>query len=184
MTALPSLNAPDLPHHHPRPPRPRRLLALGLLPLAALLAAACGSSGSGQSSSTTTPAPATTQPATSGTSAGPTPTVKLQKVGSFGSILVNTQGQVLYTFTKNGVSVPCNRSCLAVWPPAQLPTGVTTPTGPDGVGTLGTTTSNGPTQLTVGGLPLYTYDGDSGPGVATGNNVVSFGGTWKVVKAS
>jgi predicted lipoprotein with Yx(FWY)xxD motif len=164
--------------------RPRRLLALGLIPLAGLLAAACGSSGSGSSSATTTAPPATTQPATSGTSAGPASTVKLQKVGSFGSILVNSQGQVLYTFTKNGASVPCSGSCLAVWPPAQLPTGVTTPTGPAGVGTLGTTTSNGPTQLTVGGLPLYTYDGDSGPGVASGNNVVSFGGTWKVVKAS
>jgi predicted lipoprotein with Yx(FWY)xxD motif len=164
--------------------RPRRLLPLGLIALAGLLAAACGSSGSGSSSPTTTGAPATTQPATSGTSAGSTTTVKLQKVGSFGSILVNAQGQVLYTFTKNGVSVPCSGSCLAVWPPAPLPTGVTTPTGPAGVGTLGTTTSNGPTQLTVGGLPLYTYDGDSGPGVASGNNVDSFGGIWKVVKAS
>ena len=51
------------------------------------------------------------------------------------------------------------------------------------MGTLGTTTVNGPTQVTVGGLPLYTYDGDSAPGVATGNNLNSFGGIWKVVKA-
>jgi predicted lipoprotein with Yx(FWY)xxD motif len=104
-------------------------------------------------------------------------------VGSDGKILVNSEGQVLYTFTSNGASVPCNTSCLAVWPALTLPAGVTTPTGTAGVGPLGTTTSNGPTQVTVGGLPLYTYAGDSAPGVASGNNLVSFGGTWKVVKA-
>lgn len=64
-----------------------------------------------------------------------------------------------------------------------LPPGVTAPTGSSGVGTLGTTTSNGVTQVTVGGLPLFTYAGDSAPGVANGNDLVSFGGTWKVVKA-
>jgi predicted lipoprotein with Yx(FWY)xxD motif len=168
---------------HRLPRRPRRLLALSLLPLAGLLAAACGSSGSGSAATTTTSSAATTQPATSGTSSTTAPVVKTQKVGNLGSILVNVDGQVLYTFTNNGTSAPCTTSCLAVWPPLTLPTGVTTPTGSAGVGTLGTTKANGPTQVTVGGLPVYTYAGDSGPGVATGNNVVSFGGTWKVVKA-
>jgi predicted lipoprotein with Yx(FWY)xxD motif len=97
---------------------------------------------------------------------------------------VNSQDQVLYTFTSNGKAVACSPSCLAVWPAVTLPAGTTTPPGSAGVGTLATTTSNGPTQITVGGLPLYTYAGDSAPGVANGNNLVSFGGTWKVVKAS
>ena len=59
---------------------------------------------------------------------------------------MNTQGQVVYTFTNNGAAVPCSASCLAVWPAVTVPTGVTAPTGGAGVGTLGTTTSNGPTQ--------------------------------------
>jgi predicted lipoprotein with Yx(FWY)xxD motif len=103
-------------------------------------------------------------------------------VGNLGKILVNAQGQVVYSFTKSGVAVPCNASCLAVWPAVTPLEGSTTPVGGPGVGTLGTTTSNGPSQITVGGLPLYTYAGDSSPGVANGNNLVSFGGTWKVVK--
>jgi predicted lipoprotein with Yx(FWY)xxD motif len=162
----------------PRPAFSRRLLALGLIPLAGILAAACGSSG--QPATTTTTTPPASSPTTS---ARPLPVVTTMTVAGLGKILVNSQGQVLYSFTKNGAAVPCDTSCLAVWPAVTLPAGMTTPTGTSGVGTLGTTTANGPTQVTVGGLPLYTYAGDSAPGVANGNKLVSFGGTWKVVKA-
>ncbi|HXQ62806.1 MAG TPA: hypothetical protein VN796_10770 [Acidimicrobiales bacterium] len=161
---------------------------MGLLPVAGLLAAACGSSGGTPTATTAAPAtstPTTTPPSSSPTAAaaaGAHPVVTTKTVGSLGKILVNAQGQVLYSFTNNGAPVPCNASCLSVWPAVTLPAGVTTPTGATGVGTLGTTTANGPTQVTVGGLPLFTYAGDSAPGVANGNNLVSFGGTWKVVK--
>jgi predicted lipoprotein with Yx(FWY)xxD motif len=157
--------------------RHRRLLAVVLIPLAGMVAAACSSSSAPKSSPLDTTASSPT------TAAGPAPVVTTQNVSGFGKILVNSQGQVLYSFTNNGVSVPCNSSCLAVWPAVVPPAGVTTPTGSAGVGTLGTTTTNGVTQITVGGLPLYTFAGDSAPGVAKGNNLVSFGGTWKVVKA-
>jgi predicted lipoprotein with Yx(FWY)xxD motif len=161
---------------------PRRFLAIGLLPLAGILAAAC-SSGTG-SATPTTNATATTAPSTPATTAGPQAVVKTMTVSGLGSILVNAQGQVLYSFTtSSGADAPCSSSCLAVWPAVTLPTGVTTPTGSSGVGTLATTTSNGPTQVTVNGLALYTFAGDSGPGVAKGNNLTSFGGLWKVVKA-
>ncbi len=175
------MTTPDPPPAPTHSRRPRRVLALGLIPLAGLLAAACSSNGG------TTP---TTAPATSGTPAStpttasrPVPVVTTATVGGVGKVLVNAEGQVLYTFTHNGAAVACPAGCLSVWPPVTLPTGVTTPTGSAGVGTLGTTTANGPTQVTVGGLPLFTYAGDSAPGVANGNNLVSFGGTWKVVKA-
>lgn len=158
--------------------RRHRLLAMLLIGVVGLVASACGSTAAPKATATTV-APANTTPI-------PPPAhavVTTQSVGSLGKILVNTQGQVLYSFTKNGAAVPCSSSCLAVWPAVTLPTGVTTPTGTAGVGTLGTTTANGPTQVTVGGLPLFTYAGDSAPGVANGNNLQSFGGTWKVVKA-
>ncbi len=161
--------------------RARRFLALGLVPLAGLLAAACSSSGG--TTTTTTPTTSGTPASTPTTASRPTPVVTTKTVGGVGKILVNAQGQVLYTFTNNGAPVPCSSGCLAVWPALTLSGGVTAPTGSTGVGTLGTTTANGPTQVTVGGLPLFTYAGDSAPGVANGNNLVSFGGTWKVVKA-
>jgi predicted lipoprotein with Yx(FWY)xxD motif len=162
----------------PAPIRSRRFLLLGLLPLAGILAAACSSGGSATPTTTTT-APSSTP----STTAGPQAVVKTMNVTGLGSILVNSQGQVLYTFTtSSGAAAHCSASCLAAWPAVTLPTGVTTPTGSSGVGTLGTTTSNGPTQVTVGGLPLFTFAGDPGPGEAKGNNIVSFGGTWKVVK--
>jgi len=163
----------------PVAPRTARLAALALLPAAALFLSACGSSGnSGSSTTTTTVAPTGTA------AAGPHDLVTTVSVGGLGKILVDSEDQVLYTFTTAGKPVPCDPSCLAAWPPLTLPAGVTTPIGAAGVGTLGTTTANGVTQVTVNGLPLFTYAGDSGPGVANGNDVVSFGGTWKVVKAS
>ena len=90
----------------------------------------------------------------------------------------------MYSFTNDGASVACHTACLRAWPAVTLPPGTDIPTGSAGVGTLGTTTANGVTQVTVNGQPLYTYAGDPAPGVANGNNIVSFGGTWKVVKAA
>jgi len=156
------------------------LAAAGLVLLCALALAACGSPSKSATATTTgttgTPA-ATTAPS-------PSVVVSTTSVGGLGRILVNSEGQVLYSFTAGGKPVRCDSSCLAAWPPLTLPAGVTSPTGAAGVGTLGTTTANGVTQVTVDGLPLFTYAGDPAPGVANGNDVVSFGGTWKVVKAS
>jgi len=158
--------------------RRRRSTAVGVLCVVAVVAAACSSSGGpSQASSSTT--------ATSAPSSSPSKTlITTMDVSGKGRILVNNQGQVLYSFTKNGAAVACSAACLQVWPAVTLPPGVTTPTGSAGVGTLGTTTANDVTQVTVNGQPLYTYAGDPAPGVADGNNIVSFGGTWKVVKAS
>jgi predicted lipoprotein with Yx(FWY)xxD motif len=164
-------------HDHRR----RRLLALGLIPVAGLLAAACSSTGSPGGSTGTTTTTAT------GPAATPTvaPDVTTAKVGSLGRVLTNSQGQVLYTFTtSSGASAPCNASCLQVWPADVVPAATTQPTGSTGVGTLGITTANGLHQVTVDGLALYTYAGDSAPGVADGNNLTSFGGTWRVVKVT
>jgi predicted lipoprotein with Yx(FWY)xxD motif len=143
--------------------------------------AACSSNSPATSTTTTTtltPSATAPTPAT-----GPRPVVTTMTVKGVGKVLVNAQGQTLYSFTNAGQPVACNASCLQVWPAVTLPAGVTAPTGSAGVGTLATTTANGVTQVTVGGLPLFTYDGDSTPGVASGNNLNSFGGTWKVVKA-
>jgi hypothetical protein len=44
--------------------------------------------------------------------------------------------------------------------------------------------SNGMLQLTLGGLPLYHFSGDSAKGAANGENIMSFGGTWHAISAA
>jgi predicted lipoprotein with Yx(FWY)xxD motif len=52
-------------------------------------------------------------------------------------------------------------------------------------GTLGTITrSDGSTQASYGGHPLYTYAADSAPGQASGNGLNVSGGVWHEVTVS
>ena len=44
--------------------------------------------------------------------------------------------------------------------------------------------ASGNLEVTYNGWPVYTYVGDSGPGVAHGQGLTSFGGTWYVLNAS
>ena len=97
-----------------------------------------------------------------------------------GLVLTNAKGLTLYRYTpdKPNVSV-CTGTCASVWPPVTVPAG-TTVTAVSGVnGTLGTITrSDGTTQVTFNGEPLYTFEGDSKPGQANGQGV---SGIWFAV---
>jgi hypothetical protein len=44
--------------------------------------------------------------------------------------------------------------------------------------------SNGTFQVTLNGLPVYRYAGDSAKGDVNGEGIESFGGTWHAVTAS
>ena len=44
--------------------------------------------------------------------------------------------------------------------------------------------ATGSLEVTYNGWPVYTFSGDSGPGAAKGQGLVSFGGTWYVLNAS
>jgi predicted lipoprotein with Yx(FWY)xxD motif len=139
-----------------------------------LLVAACGgSSGYGSSSSTTTSAapPA----AASGAALGTTTT-------SYGKVLVDTHGKTLYAFAidSKGHSA-CTGMCLQFWPP--VPAGSASPKAPAGVtGTPGALhRSDGSSQLTVNGFPMYTFSGDKKPGTTAGQGLNRFGGLWYVV---
>jgi predicted lipoprotein with Yx(FWY)xxD motif len=145
----------------------------------ALAAAACGSSsgGTGTSGTTaTTAAPGGT--GTSGTSGtgGGSASVKSAKVGSVGTVLVDAKGFTLYHYSPdhNGVST-CTGACAQTWPPLTVASG-TKPSGMSGLGT--TKRSDGKTQITYKGEPLYTYTGDSAAGQANGQGV---GGIWYVI---
>jgi predicted lipoprotein with Yx(FWY)xxD motif len=88
----------------------------------------------------------------------------------------------LYWFAPDtSTTSKCTGSCATYWPPVKGPA-----TAGSGVtGTLGTITrSDGTTQATYDGHPLYTYAGDTAPGQAKGNGLNASGGLWYEMTAS
>jgi predicted lipoprotein with Yx(FWY)xxD motif len=98
------------------------------------------------------------------------------------SVLTNKHGFTLYWFVPDTVTVSaCYSTCAAYWPPVL---GKPSP-GAGIQGSFGTLKrSNGASQVTYNGHPLYTYIGDSAPGQASGNRVRLNGGLWYEMKAS
>lgn len=153
----------------------RRLLAvifpLAAVALIAVVVAGCGGSSSGTAASgssygTATPAPKT---------ASGTVSTRETKLGR---ILVDASGRTLYLFEKDkGATSTCNGACASIWPPlaagnAKAGTGVT-------AADLGTTKrSDGKTEITYAGHPLYTYASDQKPGDVQGQGLDQFGAEW------
>jgi predicted lipoprotein with Yx(FWY)xxD motif len=82
-----------------------------------------------------------------------------------------------------GTSV-CTGTCASVWPPLTVPAGTTPKGGPGASAAFGTITrADGTVQVTYAGHPVYTFSGDSSAGATSGNNIMSFGGTWTVLSA-
>jgi predicted lipoprotein with Yx(FWY)xxD motif len=115
---------------------------------------------------------------------GPRPTVAV-KASSFGRILFDGRGYVLYAFTRDprGKST-CSGACARAWPPYVV---TSRPRAGAGVATrrLGTTRrADGSVQVTYAGRPLYYYVSDRKPGQILCQNVTEFGGAWRVVRPS
>jgi predicted lipoprotein with Yx(FWY)xxD motif len=154
----------------------------------ALVAASCGSSTT--RSSTHTGSSATPPAASSGSAGSGAYTVSAQPVGSAGTVLVNGQGRTLYLLSsEKGGKITCTdaNGCTKIWPPVELPDGVTKPVAGSGIDSslLSTVrTSTGDLYVTYGGWPLYTFSGDSASGTANGVGINSFGGTWSAVSTT
>ena len=103
------------------------------------------------------------------------------KTASIGgvTVLTNAQGFTLYWFAPDPPARSvCYGVCAGYWPPV---TG-TPSAGPGVTGKLGTIRrTDGTTQVTYDGRPLYTYVGDTSPGQAFGNNLNLNGGLWHEV---
>jgi predicted lipoprotein with Yx(FWY)xxD motif len=97
------------------------------------------------------------------------------KIGGV-TVLTSARGFTLYWFAPDTLARSnCNGTCAAYWPPV---TG-TPAAGPGVPGKLGTIKrSDGATQATYNGHPLYTYVADTAPGQAHGNNINLNGGLW------
>jgi len=122
-----------------------------------------------------------TAPAASGAQASGAQVLKARPVGG-AMLLTNARGFTLYWFAPDspGKSA-CYGDCASYWPPV---TGSAS-AGPGVTGTIGTITrTDGTTQATYDGHPLYTYVGDNAPGQDGGNNINLNGGLWHDVPVS
>jgi predicted lipoprotein with Yx(FWY)xxD motif len=99
-----------------------------------------------------------------------------------GRILVDGKGRTLYLFEKDkNRRSACYGACATYWPPL-LTHGK--PVARAGVkkSLLGTTRrSNGSTQVTYAGHPLYRFALDRKPGDTSGQGLQEFGGGWDAV---
>ena len=97
-------------------------------------------------------------------------------------MLTSAKGFTLYWFAPDTATKSnCNGSCATYWPPVK---GAAT-AGAGVTGKLGTITrSDGSTQATYNGHPLYTYVSDTAPGQAKGNGLNVSGGVWHEVTVS
>jgi predicted lipoprotein with Yx(FWY)xxD motif len=170
--------APDLTDDAVRrgrngPARLRILLGLSAAAAASVLVA-CSSAGTSAA-----PSPGATA-GSSSPAAAATSTVTTVKTGG-ATVLANSKGFTLYSF---GPDTPtksnCNGTCAQNWPPEKGPV--------TAVGIKGTFAtikrSDGSTQATFDGHPLYTFVGDNAPGQANGNNINLNGGLWRDVPVS
>ncbi len=148
---------------------PRLFLALPIAAAATAALVACSSSGTPNTSSTG-----------SGTAAAAAGTLKTAKIGG-ATALTNGKGFTLYSFAPDtSTKSNCNGACATNWPPVKGPVSAA------GVkGTFATIKrTDGSTQATFDGHPLYTFAGDSAPGQANGNGVNADGGVWHEITTS
>jgi predicted lipoprotein with Yx(FWY)xxD motif len=145
--------------------RPWMLLALPAAAAAAALVVGCGSSGTSASGGS------------SGGSSGQAAAAGSLKTAQIGgaTVLTNSKGFTVYSFALDTPAKSnCNGTCAANWPPVKGSV-----TAPGVTGTFGTIKrSDGSTQATFNGHPLYTFTADTSPGQAKGNGLTAFGGVW------
>ena len=160
--------------------------------VAAVLLAGCGTSttsGSPAPEPTTSPAVSPTHssmsPATrERPSRAPKPAgTRIITAGSdYGRMLYDATGQPIYLFdVETGPRPRCYGECAAAWPPV-LTKGRPQPGAGVRDGLLGTTRrTDGTTQVTYAGHPLYFY-AHEGKYEVLCHDIVEYGGTWLVVR--
>jgi predicted lipoprotein with Yx(FWY)xxD motif len=158
-----------------------RGVAFAMMATVGTVVAGCGGGGT----AVTTPFVTTPH----ATEHGPVYEVKVGDIDGLGPVLVNGQGNTLYMFASDHRGSPstCYKICQIQWPPLTLPSGVTRPVAGPGIeaGLLATAPrTDGSTQITYNGWPLYTWPQDRAPGQATGEGLTNGGGLWYVVDVS
>jgi predicted lipoprotein with Yx(FWY)xxD motif len=134
---------------------------LGVAAVVGLVLAACAKSGSGSAGSG------------SGGSNGAGATVNATTVSGLGRVVDTADGFTLYHLTgETGGKILCTASCQGLWPPLLAPSGGSAVAGSGVSGSLGTVKRpDGSMQVTLNGMPLYRYSGDTGAGQANGEGI-------------
>lgn len=165
----------------------RTFATLASLALIALLAlAGCGSSNSSSSSGGVYGSEESTgKPASSNSANGVAITVG--SASGVGKVLVDSNGMTLYYFEKdkkgNGKSA-CYGPCAEGWPPLSTEGKPQAGEGAE-ASKLGTIErSDGTTQVTYAGWPLYTFVEDKKPGEDNGTDSKAFGASWYPLHAN
>jgi predicted lipoprotein with Yx(FWY)xxD motif len=171
----------------------RSYLAVCALALvAAMVIAGCGGGSSSSTTEASEPAAAETEASKEATPAkeeaaataepeGEATPIQLGEAAGVGKVLVDSEGMTLYYFQKDqkgsGKS-KCEGACAEAWPP------LTTEGKPEAMSgvkaaMLGTIKrSDGTTQVTYAGWPLYTFVEDQKPGEDNGTDSKAFGASW------
>jgi predicted lipoprotein with Yx(FWY)xxD motif len=156
----------------------RAILAIAVVPAVVGLAA-CGGGDDNSSSNSG---------ATAATTAASGDTVSTQSISGTGTVLVDSQGMALYTNDMDkGSKIACTEECATEWIPLSVQG---QPSSSDSAvqSKLGTVQrSDGSTQVTFGGQPVYTFVEDSAGNVTGNGEMDSFGGTnftWTVATTS
>jgi predicted lipoprotein with Yx(FWY)xxD motif len=161
----------------------------------AAIAVAAAVAGCGSSASSTTvrsasaPSHASTPTAASTSTAAPAsagalPALITTKHDKLGTILAyGPKRLTVYLFeADHGMSSACSGACAKVWPPVTGAPKASGDTVASGLGTI--KRSDGTTQVTYKGHPLYLFIKDKDDGDTYGQGVTGFGAQWYALAAS
>jgi predicted lipoprotein with Yx(FWY)xxD motif len=112
--------------------------------------------------------------------------VTVKHASKLGTILAaGSKELTVYMFEGDkGAASSCSGACASVWPPVTT-SGAPTVAGAANSSDLGTITrSDGATQVTYKGHPLYFFAKDKDSGDAYGQGVKGFGADWYVLSPS
>jgi predicted lipoprotein with Yx(FWY)xxD motif len=130
----------------------------------------------------TTPVATTPAPTPAPTPATPAPAGTLTlATGVPGSYVADNTGRAVYVLVGDENGSKCTGACLAAWPPLLADAPVAGSPSLQGV-MIGTVErSDGTTQVTYNGHPLYLYAKDTAPGTTMGQDVTDQWGEWYLV---
>jgi predicted lipoprotein with Yx(FWY)xxD motif len=143
-----------------------RFSAIAWITLLAAVTAACGIGSGGTGNG--------------GTSGSTGAQIAASTSAGLGPVLVDSTGKTLYFADgESAGTIKCTGACLGFWTPLSVAANATPKTSTGLTATVATVQrSDGKTQVTYNGHPLYTFKLDTSKGQAKGNNFTDdFGGT-------
>lgn len=159
---------------------------IAVLGAATLLSAGCGASKSSSSTHAASTSPTTPRSAAATPASGTGVAVTVKHAGKLGAILAaGPKKLTVYMFEGDkGTISSCSGACASAWPPVTT-SGSPVSSGGASSTDLGTISrSDGTTQVTYKGHPLYYFAKDKDSGDSYGEGVNGFGASWYAVAPS